>query len=62
MEEARSDAFFQFSASREYTILPNIVEYDENHMTEPEFDLILGCNSMNELGIVLDFQAKDNNR
>ena len=51
--------FFEYSASREYTIQPDIVEYDENHMTEPGFDLILGCNSMNELGIVLDFQTKE---
>ena len=28
-------------------------------MTEPGFDLILGCNSMNELGIVLDFRTKE---
>ena len=51
--------FFEYSASREYTIQPDIVEYDENHMTEPGFDLILGCNSMNELGIVLDFRTKE---
>ena len=40
-------------------IQPDIVEYDENHMTKPGFDLILGCNSMNELGIVLDFRTKE---
>ena len=28
-------------------------------MTEPGFDLILGCNSTNELGIVLDFWTKE---
>ena len=28
-------------------------------MTEPEFDLILGCNTMKELGIVLDFWTKE---
>jgi len=47
--------FFKYSASREYTIQPDIVENDTNHMSKPGFDLILGCNSMNELGIVLDF-------
>ena len=40
-------------------IRPDIVEYDENHMTEPGFDLILGCNTMKELGIVLDFWTKE---
>ena len=40
-------------------ILPDIVEYDENHLTEPGFDLIFGCNSMNELGVVLDFRTKE---
>ena len=47
--------FFQYSTSNENTIQPDIVEYDENHMTKPGFDFILGCNSMNELGIILDF-------
>ena len=51
--------FFEYSASREYTVQPDIVEYDENHMTEPGFDLILGCNTMKELGIVLDFRTKE---
>ncbi len=41
--------FFEYSASREYTIQPDIVEYDENHMTKPGFDLIHGCNSMPRL-------------
>jgi len=51
--------FFEYSASREYTIQPDIVEYDKNHMTEPGFDLILGCNTMKVLGIVLDFQTNE---
>ena len=28
-------------------------------MNEPGFDLILGCNTMKELGIVLDFRTKE---
>ncbi len=28
-------------------------------MTTPVYDLILGCNTMKELGIVLDFQTKE---
>ena len=51
--------FFEYSATREYTIQPDIVEYDKNHMNEPGFDLILGCNTMKELGIVLDFRTKE---
>jgi hypothetical protein len=43
----------------EYTIQPGIVEYDKNHMTKPGFDLILCCNTMKELGIVLDFRTKE---
>ena len=58
MEEARSDSTIESSDSREYTIQPDIVEYDENHMTEPGFDLILGCNTMKELRTVIDFQTK----
>jgi hypothetical protein len=50
---------FKYSASREYTIQPDIVEYDENHMTKPGFDLILCCNTMKELGVVLDFRTKE---
>jgi hypothetical protein len=35
------------------------VEYDKNLMTAPGFDHILGCNTMKELGIVLDVQTKE---
>ena len=49
----------EYSASREYTIQADIVEYDGNHMTKPGFDLILGSNTMKELGIVLDFWTKE---
>ena len=60
MAEARSDSnFFEYSASREYIIQPDIVEYDEQHMTKPGFDLILGCNTMKQLGFVLDFQTNE---
>ena len=51
--------FFEYSASREYTLQPDIVENDKNLMTKPGFDLILGCNTMKELGIVLDFRTKE---
>ena len=51
--------FFEYSANREYIIQPDIVEYDKHHMTKPGFDLILGCNTMKELGIILDFWTKE---
>ena len=47
--------FFDYSASREYFLQPDIVEYDANVMIKPGFDQILGSNTMKELGIVLDF-------
>ena len=50
--------FFEYSNSWEYTVTPDIVEYDKRKMTKPVYDLILGCYTMKELGIVLDFQSK----
>jgi hypothetical protein len=51
--------FFEYSASREYTFQPDVVEYNENSMTKPGFDLILGSNTLKELGIALDFWTKE---
>ncbi len=51
--------FFDYSASREYFLQPDIVEYDTNVMIKPGFDLIFGSNTMKKLGIVLDFQTKE---
>ena len=39
--------------------MPDVVEYDKNKMTKPIYDHILGCKTMKELGIVLDFRTKD---
>ena len=50
--------FFEYSNSREYTVTPDIVEYGKRKMTKPVYDLILGCKTMKELGIVLDFRTK----
>lgn len=47
--------FIEYSASREYFIKPDIVEYDKNTMPKQEFALILGTNTLRELGAVLDF-------
>ncbi len=49
--------FFEYSNSQENTVTPDIVEYDKRKMTKPVYDLIFGCKTMKELGIVLDFQT-----
>ena len=50
---------FEYSNSKEVLVTPDIVEYDKNKMTKPVYDLILGCQTMKELGIVLDFRTKE---
>ncbi len=47
--------FFYYSNSKEYLLQPDVVEYKEDSLTKPGFDLILGSNTMKELGVVLDF-------
>ena len=47
--------FFEYLNSKEYLVTPDVVEYNKNKMTKPVFNLILGCKTMKELGIVLDF-------
>ncbi len=51
--------FLDYSVSREYLVQPDIVEYhyDGTTLSQPGFDLILGLNTPNELGIVLNFQT-----
>jgi hypothetical protein len=51
--------FFEYSNSTEFLVTPDAVEYDKTTMTKPVYDLILGCRTMKELGIVLDFQSKE---
>jgi hypothetical protein len=49
--------FFDYSDSKRYYAEPDVVKYDED--SKPEYyDLILGTETMKELGIVLDFKAK----
>ena len=50
--------FSDYSTSKEYFLQHDVVEY-ENPMDKPGFDLILGSNTMKELGIVLDFRTKE---
>ena len=47
--------FLDYSASREYLVQLDNVEYDGNTMSQPGFDLILGTNTLKELGIALNF-------
>jgi hypothetical protein len=49
--------FFEYSNCKEFLVKPNVFEYDRK-MSKPVFDLIIGCNSMEKLGIVMDFKAK----
>ncbi len=51
--------FFDYSNSKEYFLQPDVVEYKENSLIKPGFDLILGSNTLKELGIVLDFRTKE---
>ena len=44
---------------QEFLVTPDVVEYDKKKMTRPMYDLILGCKTMKELGIVLDFRTKE---
>jgi len=47
--------FFEYSNSKEFLAEPDVFEYDQK-MRKPLFDLIIGCNSMEKLGIVLDLK------
>ena len=47
--------FFEYSDSKEFLVTPDVVEYDKKKMTRPMYDLILGCKTMKELEIILDF-------
>jgi len=47
--------FFDYSNSKEVYLTPDIVEYD-GICNKPAFDLIIGAQTMTELGIILDFK------
>jgi hypothetical protein len=49
--------FFEYSNSKEFLAEPDVFENDQN-MGKTVFDLIIGCNSMEKLGIVIDFKTK----
>ena len=48
--------FFDYSDSKRYYSEPDVVEYNKD--SKPQYDLILGNETMKELGIVLDFKSK----
>jgi hypothetical protein len=52
-----SDKVLQIQHSKEFLAEPDVFEYDQN-MGKPVFDLIIGCNSMEKLGIVMDIKTK----
>ncbi len=52
--------FFEYSNSKEFLAEPDVFEYDQK-MGKPVFELIIGCNSMEKLGIVIDFRTKSIN-
>ncbi len=48
--------FFEYSNRKRYLAEPDIVEYDKNN--RPQYDLIIGVNTMKRYGIILDFKNK----
>jgi hypothetical protein len=48
--------FFKYSDSKRYHVEPDVVEYDKDN--KPQYDLILGTETMKELGIILNFRDK----
>ena len=49
--------FPEYSHSKRFSITPDIVEFDDPKLAPP-FDLIIGTATMEDLGIVLDFETK----
>ncbi len=47
--------FFDYRNSKEALLTPDIVEYDGIKSGKPVFDIIIGAQTMTELGIILDF-------
>ena len=50
--------FFQYSNSKKLKIQPDVVEYGKGTVGKPMFDLNLGTQTMDELGIILDCKHK----
>jgi hypothetical protein len=50
-------SFVEYSASKKVCLQPNIVEYSPGDQA-PMYDLIIGKQTMHNLGVKLDFQEK----
>jgi hypothetical protein len=48
--------FFKYSGSKRFYSEPDVVEYNKGN--KPQYELILGTETMKELGIMLDFKVK----
>ena len=48
--------FAEYSENERCAISPDIMEYDEEDY-DPKFDLIIGTQTMQEMGIILDFST-----
>jgi hypothetical protein len=48
--------FFEYSDSKRYHVEPDVVEYGKDN--RPQYDLILGTETMKEFGIILNFRDK----
>jgi hypothetical protein len=48
--------FFEYSDSKRYHVEPDVVKYDKD--SKPQYDLILGTETMKEFGIILNFRDK----
>ena len=64
MEQFRTDkvgdfslTFSEYSGSKQVCLHPDIMRYDKANY-DPKFDLIIGTNTMKDLGIVLDFSRE----
>jgi hypothetical protein len=48
--------FFEYSDSKRDYVEPDVVEYNKD--SKPQYDLILGTETMKEFGIILNFRDK----
>ncbi len=54
-------SFVEYSASKKVRLQPDVVEYSPGDQA-PMYDLIIGKQTMHDLGVKLDFQVDNNNR
>ncbi len=48
--------FFEYSDSKRFRVEPDVVEFNKD--SKPQYDLILGTDTMKEFGIILNFRDK----